>query len=75
MKTKSLGIDIMFPWEVGLVILILGIILIYMGYVQGKKKEIDIDKLPLTRPTTKLVSGTILIVFGAVQLLPLLGGI
>ena len=75
MKTKSLGIDIMFPWEVGLVILILGLILIYMGYVQGKKKEIDIDKLPLTRPTTKLVSGTILIVFGAVQLLPLLGGI
>ena len=36
--------------------------------------DIDIDKLPLTRSTTKLVSGTILIVFGAVQLFPLLRG-
>ena len=75
MKSKSLGIDIMFPWEVGLIIIILGIILVYIGYKQGKKTDIDIDKLPLTRPTTKLVSGTILIVFGAVQLFPLLRGI
>ena len=74
-ESKSLGIDIMFPWEVGLIIIILGIILVYIGYKQGKKTDIDIDKLPLTRSTTKLVSGTILIVFGAVQLLPLLGGI
>ena len=71
MKTKSLGIDIMFPWEVGIAIIVLGIILVYMGYKQGKKKDIDINKLPLTRSTTKLVSGTILIVFGAVQLFPL----
>ena len=72
MRTKSLGIDIMFSWEIGLVILIFGIILVYMGYRQGTKKDIDIDKLPLTRPTTKLVSGTFLIVFGAVQLFSLL---
>jgi len=71
---KSLGIDILFPWEVGLVIITLGIILVYVGYKQGKKKDIDIDKLPLTRSTTKLVTGTILIVFGAVQLFPLLRG-
>ncbi len=70
---KSLGINIMFPWEIGLIIVIIGIILLYVGYKQGKKKVIDIDKLPLTRPTTKLVSGTILIVFGAVQLFPLFG--
>ena len=74
MKTKSLGIDIMFPWEVGLILIILGIILVYVGYKQGKKKDIDLDKIPLTRPTTKLISGTILIVFGAVQLFPLLRG-
>jgi len=70
---KSLGIDIMFPWEIGMLILILGIILVYLGYKQGKKKDIDIDKLPLTRPTTKLVSGTFLIVFGSIQLFSLLG--
>ena len=73
MRTKSLGIDIMFSWEIGLVILILGVILVYIGYKQGKKKDIDIDKLPFTRSTTKLVSGTFLIVFGAIQLFPLLG--
>ena len=72
MRTKSLGIDIMFPWEVGMIFIILGIILVYFGYRQGKKKDIDINKLPLTRPTTKLIFGTILIVFGAVQLFPLL---
>lgn len=72
MKTKSLGIDIMFPWEIGLVIIFLGVILVYIGYKQGKNKDIDIDNLPLTRPTTKLFTGTILIVFGAVQLFPLL---
>ena len=73
MRTKSLGIDIMFPWEIGVLILILGLIFIYMGYKQGKKKDIDIDNIPLTRPTTKLVAGTFLIVFGAIQLFPLLG--
>ena len=73
MRTKSLGIDIMFPWEVGMIFIILGIILVYFGYRQGKKKDIDINKLPLTRPTTKLIFGTILIVFGAVQLFPLFG--
>ena len=73
MRTKSLGIDIMFSWEIGLVILIFGVILVYIGYKQGKKKDIDIDKLPFTRSTTKLVSGTFLIVFGAIQLFPLLG--
>ena len=73
MRTKSLGIDIMFSWEIGLVILVLGITLVYIGYKQGKKKDIDIDKLPFTRSTTKLISGTFLIVFGAIQLFPLLG--
>lgn len=73
MRTKSLGIDIMFPWEIGVLILVLGLIFIYMGYKQGKKKDIDIDNIPLTRPTTKLVTGTFLIVFGAIQLFPLLG--
>ena len=72
MKSKSLGIDIMFPWEIGVVIITLGIVLIYIGYKQGKKKDIDINNLPLTRSTTKLVAGTFLIVFGSIQLFPLL---
>ena len=37
---KSLNIDIIFPWEVGLILLILGIILIIIG-VRQSHKEID----------------------------------
>ena len=50
---KSLGIDIMFPWEIGLIIIILGIVLVYMGDKQGKK--LLILMFTITRSTTKLV--------------------
>ena len=68
---KSLGIDAIFPWEIGVVIIIIGIISIYIGNKQSKK-TFDFDKLPLTRPTTKIVIGTVFIIFGSVQLIPLL---
>ena len=39
--------------------------------LQGKK-TFDFDKLPLIRPTTKILIGAVFIIFGSVQLIPLL---
>lgn len=68
---KSLNIDIMFPWEFGVVFVVVGLILIILGTKQSKK-EFDIDKLPITKPTTKILFGSFLIIFGLIQLLSLL---
>ena len=38
---KSLNIDIIFPWEFGIIFLVLGLILIVIGSKQNKK-EFDI---------------------------------
>ena len=70
---KSLNIDVILPWEVGLIIVFLGIILIFIGLKQDKKKAFDdLDKIPLTKPTTKILFGSFFCVFGLIQLLPLL---
>jgi len=70
---KSLNIDIIFPWEVGLIIVILGIIIIIIGIKQSKQKPFDdLDKLPLAKPATKIFFGTVALIFGSIQLLPLL---
>jgi hypothetical protein len=70
---KSLNIDIIFPWEVGLIIVILGIIIIIIGIKQSKQKPFDdLDKLPLTKPATKIFFGTVALIFGSIQLLPIL---
>ena len=68
---KSLNIDIIFPWEFGIIFLVLGLILIILGTKQSKK-EFDIDKIPITKPTTKILFGSFLCLFGLIQLLPLL---
>jgi hypothetical protein len=68
---KSLNIDIMFPWEYGVVFVSLGMLLIILGTKQSKK-EFDIDKIPITKPTTKILFGSFLCLFGLIQLLPLL---
>ena len=68
---KSLNIDIIFPWEVGIIFLVLCLILIILGTKQSKK-EFDIDKMPITKPTTKILFGSFLCIFGFIQLLPLL---
>lgn len=68
---KSLNIDIMFSWEFGVVFVVVGLILIILGTKQSKK-EFDIDELPITKPTTKILFGSFLIIFGLIQLLPLL---
>jgi hypothetical protein len=68
---KSLNIDVIFPWEFGIIFLVLGLVLIIIGTKQSKK-EFDIDKMPITKPTTKILFGSFLCVFGLIQLLPLL---
>ena len=71
---KSLNIDAVISWEIGLILIFFGLIILLLGSYQGKK-EIDIDKLPLIKPTTKIVLGFFLILFGSIQLLPLLKGL
>ena len=68
---KSLNIDIMFPWEFGAAFVFIGLILIIIGSKQSKK-EFNIDKIPITKPTTKILFGSFLCLFGLIQLLPLL---
>tara|TARA_X000000950_G_C13374406_1_gene441716 strand:+ start:145 stop:366 length:222 start_codon:yes stop_codon:yes gene_type:complete len=69
---KSLRIDVVMSWEYGLIILLIGISLIILGVIQGKKKKEDFTKIPFIKPTTKLVLGTFITIFGFIQLLPLL---
>ena len=69
---KSLKIDIVMPWEYGLIIFLIGLTLIIYGVKQGKNEDDDFTKIPLIKPTTKIIFGTFLIIFGSIQLLPLL---
>ena len=69
---KSLRIDVVMSWEYGLIILLIGISLIIFGVIQGKKKNDDFTQLPIVKPTTKLVFGTFITIFGFIQLLPLI---
>ena len=66
---KSLNLDVIVPPEVGLIILITGIILLIYGYKQGKK-QFDFDKFPIIKPVFKELIGICLIIFGIVQVLP-----
>ena len=69
---KSLQIDVVMSWEYGLVILLIGISLIIFGVIQGKKQNEDFTRIPFIKPTTKLVFGTFITIFGFIQLLPLI---
>ena len=69
---KSLNIDVMVSWEYGIAICILGLLLIAWGVRQGKKKIDDITYSPIIKPTTKLLFGGFFMIFGLIQLLPLL---
>ena len=69
---KSLKIDIVMSWEYGLIIFLIGLTLIIYGVKQGKNKDDDFTKIPLIKPTTKIIFGTFLIIFGSILLLPLL---
>ena len=72
MRTKSLGIDIIFPWEVGLLLIVTGVIVMIIGIKQSKKEIDDFDKIPFFKPTTKILFGGVLVVFGSIQLMQLL---
>lgn len=69
---KSVGIDIIFPWEIGLVLVIVGLIIVSIGVKQSKKEIDNFENFPLFKPTTKILFGGVLIIFGLIQLLPLL---
>ena len=69
---KSFNIDIIFSWEIGLIIVISGFILIAIGIRQSKKKQDDIDNIPIIKATTKIFFGSAFLIFGLIQLLPIL---
>lgn len=69
---KGLEIGIFLPWEIGVIIILLGILLVYIGNNQSKKTDIDLNKLPFVKPTTKIVFGGAMILIGFIQLFPLL---
>ena len=69
---KGLEIGIFVPWEIGVVIILLGMFLIYIGNRQSKKTDIDLNKLPFIKPTTKIVFGGAMVLIGFIQLFPLL---
>ena len=69
---KSLNIDIIVPWEYGLVIVILSLIIIFFGVRQSKKEVDDFDRVLLVKPTTKIFFGAVFCLFGFIQMLQLL---
>ena len=69
---KSLRIDIVMSWEYGLIILLVGLFLVIYGVRQDKRKDDDFTKVPITKPTTKIMFGSVIMIFGAIQLLPLI---
>ena len=68
---KSLRIDVVMSWEYGLIIFLVGLFLVVYGVKQDKTKDDDFTKVPITKPTTKIMFGTIMIIFGGIQMLPL----
>ena len=69
---KSLNMDVILPWEIGLIIVFFSLMLIFIGVRQGRNKNDDFDNLPLIKPTTKILFGTAFLIFGMIQLLPIL---
>lgn len=69
---KSLNIDAILTWEIGLIIIILSLAVIILGVRQSKRTQNDFDDIPLTKATTKIFFGSATLIFGSIQLLPLL---
>ena len=69
---KSLNINVVMSWEYGLAIFLFGLFLIIYGVRQDNKKDDDFTKVPLIKPTTKIMFGGIMMIFGAIQMLPLI---
>ena len=69
---QSLKIDIIFPWEIGLILVFFSLIVILIGVRQGRNENDDFDNIPFTKPTTKIFFVSVFLLFGLIQLLPLL---
>tara|TARA_Y100000022_G_scaffold162596_1_gene146008 strand:+ start:248 stop:463 length:216 start_codon:yes stop_codon:yes gene_type:complete len=69
---KGLKVDAIMPWELGCLLILIGIILIFLGNRQSKKTDIDLNKLPFIKPITKIIFGGAIILVGVIQLFPLL---
>tara|TARA_B100000242_G_C42804706_1_gene374197 strand:- start:320 stop:535 length:216 start_codon:yes stop_codon:yes gene_type:complete len=69
---KSFNIDIIFPWEVGMGLVVFGLFLIMFGIKQSKKSKDDFINIPLIKPTTKIFLGGVFLIFGGIQMLSLL---
>ena len=69
---KGLRVNAIMPWEVGLLLILVGIILIFLGIRQGRKKDIDLNKLPITKPATKILFGSSFTLIGFIQLMPVI---
>ena len=69
---KSLNIDIIFPWEIGMGLVVFGLFLIMFGIKQSKKSKDDFINIPLIKPTTKIFLGGVFLIFGGIQMLSLL---
>ena len=52
---KSLNIDIIFPWEIGLVFLLIGIFMIVFGVRQSKLEVDDFDKISFIKSIKKFL--------------------
>ena len=61
--------------EYGLIIFLVGLFLVIYGVRQDKKKDDDFTKVPITKPTTKIMFGSITMIFGAIQMLPLISNL
>ena len=72
---RSLNIDIIFPWEIGVIIFVLGFTMIIVGVRQSKKHIDDFEKILLIKPTTKIFFGSVFCIFGLIQMLPLIRGV
>jgi cell division protein FtsW (lipid II flippase) len=69
---KSLNINAILPWELGLIIIIISLAVIILGVRQSRRTQDDFDDIPLTKATTKIFFGSFTLIFGSIQLLPLL---
>ena len=44
---KGLRVNAIMPWEVGLLLILVGMVLIFLGIRQGRKKDIDLNNYQL----------------------------
>ena len=70
----SVNLDVVSTHYLGFIFLFLGLFLVVYGFKQSKK-DFDMDNVPLIKPVLKEVLGAFLILFGLVQIIPILGNI